>query len=122
MEMRMRASREHVPALRALAGERAMRADHDLDFIDDLRLAIDEVCAIMMGSCTPSDVLTVRLRIAPRHVEILASVPLRAPEEPVADGMSLRVLEALADSLDYAVDDTDGERVFRLDFCRDRPS
>ncbi|HJP78906.1 MAG TPA: hypothetical protein VJ914_31825 [Pseudonocardiaceae bacterium] len=122
MEMRMRAFREHVPALRALVAERAMRADHDLDFIDDVRLAIDEVCAVMMGSCTPSDVLTVRMQIAPERVEIVASVPVRAREVPVVDGLSLRVLEALADSLDYSVDDLGGERVFSLCFSRDRPS
>lgn len=122
MEMRMRAHREHVPALRALAAERAMRADHDLDFIDDVRLAVDEVCAVMLGTCTPEAVLTVRMRIAPRDVEIVASVPVRAREGPDIDGMSLRVLEALADSLNYTVEQRDGESVFQLVFCRNRPA
>jgi serine/threonine-protein kinase RsbW len=121
MEMRMRAYREHVPALRALVAERAMRADHDLDFIDDVRLAVDEVCAVMLGTCTPDDVLTIRMHVAPRQVEIVASVPVRAQKGPVIDGMSLRVLEALADSLDYTVDDRGGEWFFRLAFCRIRP-
>jgi hypothetical protein len=62
------------------------------------------------------------MRIAPERVEIVASVPVRAREEPVVDRLSLRVLEALADSLDYSVDDLGGERVFSLCFSRDRPS
>jgi serine/threonine-protein kinase RsbW len=120
IELRMLAVRDHVPGLRALLGDRAMRADHDLDFIEDVRLAVDEVCAIMLANCTPEDVLTVRLLVEVRCVEISARV--RATADPVVSGLSLRVLQALADSLDYWVEDTADGRVFRLDFGRARPS
>lgn len=120
IELRMLAIRDHVPGLRALLGDRAMRADHDLDFIDDVRLAVDEVCAIMLANCSPTDVLVVRLLVDQRCVEISATVPATA--EPVVSGLSLRVLQALADSLDYWVEATSDGRVFRLDFGRTRPS
>lgn len=120
IELRMLAVREHVPGLRALLGDRAMRADHDLDFIDDVRLAVDEVCAIMLANCAPTDVLVVRMLVDHRCVEISARV--RASADPVVSGLSLRVLQALADSLDYWVEDTAEGRVFRLDFGRSRPS
>lgn len=120
IELRMLAIREHVPGLRAMAAERAMRSDHDLDFIDDVRLAVDEVCAIMLATCAPADVMTVRLFLDPNRIEINAHVPMRVAE--TVGGLSLRVLQALADSLDLHVDDSDGEPVFRLHFCRLRPA
>jgi serine/threonine-protein kinase RsbW len=115
LELRMLAVREHAPGLRALAAERAMRVDHDLDFIDDVRLVVDEVCALMLANSTETDVLTMRLLVDAHRVRIDASVPTFA-SEPMVDTLSLRVLAALADTLDYWVDD----QVFRLSFSRAR--
>jgi serine/threonine-protein kinase RsbW len=120
IELSMLAIRDHVPGLRALLAERAMRAEHDLDFVDDVRLAIDEVCAIMLANCSPADVLTLRLFTDSDRVDISARVATTG--EPVVGSLSLRVLQALADSFDYWVDDVGGVRVFRLDFGRSRPS
>jgi serine/threonine-protein kinase RsbW len=120
IELRMLAIRDHVPGLRAMAAERAMRADHDLDFVDDLRLAVDEVCAIMLSHCAPDDVLTMRLLVDPDRVEISAWAPLRGEEH--GDEFSLCVLQALAETLDLWVDDTGDKPVFRLVFARARPS
>lgn len=120
IELRMLAVREHVPGLRALLADRAIRAEHKLDFVDDVQLAADEVCAIMLANCAPTDVLTVRLLVDQHCVEISASAP--ATGKPVVSSLSLRVLQALADSLDYWVEDTACARIFRLDFARSRPS
>lgn len=120
IELRMLAIRDHVPGLRAMAAERAMRADHDLDFIDDVRLAVDEVCAIMLASCVSGDTLTMRMSVDRHQVVISAFVPMRAEE--MVGGLSLRVLRALASSLEFRVDETGGEPICRLDFCRIRPS
>lgn len=119
LEIRMRAVRDHVPGLRALLAEQALRADFDLDFIDDVRLAVDEVCALVLVNCTPADVVTVRLLVDARHVRIDASVPTTR-DEPRVDGLSLRVLDALADSLDHRIDESGPERVFQLVFERSR--
>lgn len=120
IELRMRAVRGHVPGVRALAAERAMRAGHDLDFVDDLRLAVDEVCAIMLDNCTPADLVTVRLAVGHGGAWIRAWVPCAGPE--TVNGLSLNVLRALADSLDYWVDDTGGQRTMLLAYGRTAPS
>jgi serine/threonine-protein kinase RsbW len=120
LELRMLALREHVPGLRALAAERAMRNDHDLDFIDDVRLVVDEVCGLMLAHCADTDVLTMRLLVDAQCVRIDASVPTFLAE-PMTGTLSLRVLAALADSLDYWIDDDGPTRVFRLTFGRLRP-
>ncbi|HEY4460539.1 MAG TPA: hypothetical protein VGN81_39940 [Pseudonocardiaceae bacterium] len=121
LELRMLAVREHVPGLRALAAERAMRDDHDLDFIDDVRLVIDEVCTLMLANCAESDVLTMRLLVDAHCVRIDASVPTFLAE-PTLGPLSLRVLAVLADSLDYWIDDHAPTRFFRLSFSRSRPA
>jgi serine/threonine-protein kinase RsbW len=120
IELRMLAVREHVPGLRALAAEQAMRADHDLDFIDDVRLAVDEACAIVLAKCSPTDLLTVRLLVDSGRMQIDAWAPLRSEQE--VRGLSLRVLQALADSLEFSVDGTADQPIFRLYFSRSRPA
>ena len=119
IELRMLALRDHVPGLRALVAERAMRSNHDLDFIDDVRLVIDEVCTLMLANCADTDLLTIRLLVDARRVRIDASVPT-VRTEPLVDPLSLRVLDVLADSLDYWVDDHEAARLFRLSFSRSR--
>lgn len=122
LELRMLAARHHVPGLRALVAERAMRADHSLDFIDDVRLALDEVCAIILANCARTDLVTVRLLVDSDRVEIRAEVAMDARDEPVAGGLSLHILESLADSLDHGITPSGDERVFRLCFARRRRS
>lgn len=119
IELRMLATREQVPGLRALIAERAMRNDHDLDFIDDLALVVDEVCALVLANCAHTDVLTIRLLVDAGGVRVDASVPT-PHAEPVVDALSLRVLAALADSLDYGIEGTAPTRLFRLTFGRSR--
>jgi serine/threonine-protein kinase RsbW len=115
----MLAVRDHVPALRALIADWSMRANHDLDFIDDVRLAVDEVCALTFANCTPEDIVTLRLVVEPSRVRIDARAPVRpTDDEPMVDGLSMRVLEALADSFDHGIDGTASERIFRLSFGR----
>lgn len=120
LEVHMLAAGHHVPGLRALVAEHAMRADHDLDFIDDVRLAVDEVCAIMFVNCARTDLLTVRLLVDPDHVVIKAEVAVDGRAEPTVGGLSLRVLQSLADSLDHGITGTDDERTFSVCFAQHR--
>ena len=120
LELRMFAARHHVPGLRALVAERALRADHDLDFVDDARLAADEVCAIMLVNCAPTQLLTVRLLVDAEGLEIDAEVALGTRGEAEVGGLSLRVLESLADSLDHRVVWIGDERVLCLRYARRR--
>lgn len=122
IELRMLAARRHVPALRALVAEQAMRADHDLDFVDDVRLALDEVCSIMLANSSPTQTLTVRLLVGPGRIEIEAWLPIRADARPSVDGLSSRVLYALAETFDHGVDEINGARALRLFFARSQPA
>jgi serine/threonine-protein kinase RsbW len=105
VELRMLASRDRAPGLRLFAADMAMRQDYDLDAIDDLRLVVDEICAILLANAVPDAVMSLRVFVGPDRIEIAASVPLADPPEPVVKPLSMRILEMLSDSFECAVGD-----------------
>ncbi len=118
VELRTLAAREQVPGVRALATELAMREDIDLDSVEDIRLAVDEVCAIMLANSMTDTVLAIRLLITGEHVEISASIALRDDGEPAVGSLSLSILRSLADTLDYWTSGDGDKRSFQLTFAR----
>jgi serine/threonine-protein kinase RsbW len=101
IELRMLAHRERVPAIRALATDMAMRADHDLDSIGTLRLMVEEVCITLLANAGQDSVLVFRLRVSPSGVEITASVPTPDGQPPTVRPLNLRILRAMSDSVDF---------------------
>jgi serine/threonine-protein kinase RsbW len=101
VEVRMLGDKDQVGAVRALAADMALRADFDLDTIEDIRLAVEEACATMVANTHPVGELVCRLLISPSTVEIAASVPVPDGRRPTVGQFSLRVLRTLSDSVDF---------------------
>lgn len=118
VELRMLASRDRAPGLRALAADLAMRQDYDLDAIDDLRLVVDEICAILLADAAPDAVLIIRLLISPNRIEIGASVQLPGSGDLAVKPMSARILSTLADVFDCTTFGDGVDRVLSLIFVR----
>src|SRR6478752_2311317 len=59
LELRVPTTPTQLPAVRAMAGDLAMRMDYDLDSVEDLRLAVDEACATLATIATSGEPLTV---------------------------------------------------------------
>lgn len=118
VEIRMLASRERAPGLRFLAADLAMRQDYDLDAIDDLRLVVDEICAILLADATPDATMTIRLLIDTERVEIGASVELPGADEPEVKPLSVRILQTLADAFDCATAGSGADRVLTVNFVK----
>jgi serine/threonine-protein kinase RsbW len=121
VEVRMLASRERVPGVRALAADMAMREDFDLDAIADLRLAVEEACATVLANAAPESTLVCRLLVSTDLLEINASATLRSGPDPEVGSMSLRILRTLADSVDCWTSTSNGQRQFHVQLTKAQP-
>ena len=75
LELRVPTSATQLPAVRAMAGDLAIRMDYDLDSVEDLRLAVDEACAILATVASADAPLTVVFESSRRGLHIDAWVP-----------------------------------------------
>ena len=105
IEVRLPASPTHLPVVRALAADLAVRLDYDLDEVSDLRMAVDEACAEVVALSGPSTRLTCLFRVDPDALSVTVSAPTGRGE--VKRGtFGWQVLTALVDEVDtWATDD-----------------
>jgi serine/threonine-protein kinase RsbW len=118
VEVRMPARTNHLPSIRAMAADLAMRADFDLDSISDLRLAVEEACGTVLANSGPDGELVCRLLVSPARVRISAHVPLPSGRKPAVTALSLRILRALSDSVDCWTSSTNGYRLLHVQLTK----
>jgi serine/threonine-protein kinase RsbW len=107
VELRIPAAMSYVSTLRSLTAGLAARCDLTLDQIEDLRIAVDEACALLLPHALDGADITARFRLAPGLFEVTAAVPALDAAEPDREGFAWTVLAALAEEL--TVDSKDGE-------------
>jgi len=123
VEVRVAAAAAQLPVLRAVTGDLAMRADFDVDAIDDLRLAVDEACSTLVGLAAESATLVCRFLAEEHSITLSAAVTSDDSRKPREDTFSWRVLSALADSVSTSVEpnaDADGGHVVRIELTKGR--
>jgi serine/threonine-protein kinase RsbW len=108
VELRVPASSAFVAVLRSVAAGLAARCDLTLDEIEDLRIAVDEACALLLPLAAVGAQVSTQFRLSAGQLTIDATVPGRPGELPSRDGFGWTVLNALATDVDVRVD---GERV-----------
>lgn len=108
VEVRTPADVVYVSTLRLTAASLAARCDLTIDDIEDLRLAVDEACALLLPHALPDATLDARFALAAGQLVVTTSV--RAVDGAGLDrsGFAWTVLGALASSVDVA---QDGERL-----------
>jgi serine/threonine-protein kinase RsbW len=104
LEVRSVATPMLVPTIRTVAADLAARADFDLDAISDLRMAVDEACATLIGAASPEARLTCTFTVMPDRIEVDVTIPLPADSPGsgatvVTDTFGWRVLQTLADKV-----------------------
>jgi serine/threonine-protein kinase RsbW len=102
LELRVPITPTQLPAVRAMVGDLAMRMDYDLDAVEDLRLAVDEACAILALVSVGDAPLTVVFETSRTGLHIEAWVPTVEGKEVSRDGFGWAVLATLVDSVDAA--------------------
>ena len=102
---------------RLLAGGLGSLAEFDIEAVDDLRIAVDELCAVIVSHADPAAVLVITFEVTGGEVRVEARAPARAggadigPEVDI-DELSRLILLAAAD--EHGVTCRDGGIVGRL--------
>lgn len=89
-----------IPLLRAITSDLAGRADFDLDSIADLRMAVDEVAATLVGRTTPDRELRARFLVAADRLEVSVSAHVGRAAALDTGSFGWRVLQTLVDELE----------------------
>jgi serine/threonine-protein kinase RsbW len=100
LELRVPTTATQLPAVRAMAADLAMRMDYDLDAVEDLRLAVDEACAILAALGRNDEPLTVVFETTRSGLHIDAWVPTTEGTTVPRDGFGWAVLQTLVDAVD----------------------
>lgn len=98
----------YIATLRLTAASLAARCDLTIDDIEDLRLAVDEACALLLPHATPDSRLDAAFVLRPGELAVSASVasPDGEVTSPDRSGFAWSVLSALASDVDVAADGT----------------
>lgn len=108
VEIRIAARAALIPTVRAVAADLAARADFDLDAIADLRMAVDEACAVLIDLATPDSTLTCVFTVLADGITAAVMVPAAgAPSSIPTDTFGWRVLQTLADHVEARYDPAD---------------
>lgn len=105
VSLRIPADSAYLSILRTATAGLAARLDFTLDDIEDMRIAVDEACALLLPQATLGSDLSCGFVVQPDSltVEVTASSP--QPREPARDGFAWTVLTALASQVDARTDD-----------------
>jgi serine/threonine-protein kinase RsbW len=101
--VRLPAEGAYLSVLRTATAGLAARLDFTLDEIEDLRIAVDEACAMLLRQAVPGASLECGFTLERDMMTIDVSVPCLQPQQPASDTFAWTVLSALAGSVDSRV-------------------
>jgi serine/threonine-protein kinase RsbW len=100
LELRTTASTVSIPTIRTVAADLAARADFDLDSIDDLRMAVDDLCAMLVRIAAANATLYCTFTVRAERIEVAAETDVGDLADPLPTGsFAWRVLQCLADEV-----------------------
>ena len=104
VELNVPASSVYVAILRSVTAGLAARCDLTLDEIEDLRIAVDEACALLLPLAEVGGDLRAAFTLGTGQLTFQASVDARTDVELMREGFGWTVLEALASTVKTEVD------------------
>ena len=95
VELRIPADSAYLSVLRTATAGLAARLDFTLDDIEDLRIAVDEACAMVLPQARADSDLTCSFELAPTRLTVAVTAECESPRPPDKDGFAWTVLAAL---------------------------
>ncbi|MEY9213661.1 anti-sigma factor [Thermobifida halotolerans] len=105
--VRMPADSAYLSVLRTATAGLAARLDFTLDEIEDLRIGVDEACAMLLTQALPGTDLTTEFELTGDGMRISVSVLTADGRPPARDTFAWTVLSALAGDVDAVVGSDD---------------
>lgn len=96
VQLTLPAASAYLTVLRTATASLAARLDFTLDDIEDLRIAVDEACALLLVSAVPGSSLECRFALEPGVMKVLVTVESLDGEPPSTETFAWTVLTALA--------------------------
>ncbi|MCW2610092.1 MAG: serine/threonine-protein kinase RsbW [Actinomycetota bacterium] len=110
----------YLSVLRTATAGLAARLDFTLDEIEDLRIAVDEACGMLLPGTAPGTELRCAFSLDTDRIGVEVSVPAGSTAAPSRETFAWTVLSALAGEVNSH--NTDGRIAIRLVKRRGRPT
>ena len=104
VEVRLPADGAYLSVLRTATAGLAARLDFTIDEIEDLRIAVDEACAMLLAQVVADTELYCRFTLAAPTLTVAVTAPTRDGKVPARDTFAWTVLTALAGDVTATVD------------------
>jgi serine/threonine-protein kinase RsbW len=108
VELRIPADSAFLAVLRTATAGLAARLDFTLDDIEDLRIAVDEACAMVLPQARVDSDLTCAFDLEPTRLTVAVTAECDTPQAPDRDSFAWTVLSALTSEVRA---DVHGERL-----------
>ena len=105
VEVRVPSDSAYVSVLRTATAGLAARLDFTVDDIDDLRMAVDEACALLLPQAVEGSNLTCVFVLGDDRLTVSVSAMSNEPRLPAQTGFAWAVLTAVAGSVDAVIGD-----------------
>lgn len=102
--LRLPAQGAYLSVLRTATASLASRLDFTIDDIEDLRIAVDEACAMLLSQAVAGADLQCAFDLTDEAIGVSVSVPTVDGVVPSRDTFAWTVLTALAGEVDASVD------------------
>jgi len=107
VSVKLPAASAYLSVLRTATAGLAARLDFTLDEIEDLRIAVDEACAMLLSEAVPGTDLTAEFELTGQEMQIRVEVTTVGSRVLRRDDFAWMVLTALADDVDAVTDSPD---------------
>jgi serine/threonine-protein kinase RsbW len=120
VEMLVDAVAGQIPLLRSVAADVAIRNDFDLDAIEDVRMAVDEAAALLVGCAVDGARLHCELRPEKQRVLVRLAVDAKRSAELSRSSMGWQILSALTTEVRADVERAEHGDRMTIELARER--